>query len=82
MVDEEPSADRGTGMDLDPREKSGELRENARRRATGPALDPQAMGQAMNPDRVQAGVDDRVLDVAAGRRVVGARRGEVLTHSA
>src|SRR5699024_10856513 len=80
VVDEEPATDTGAGVDLDPSEESRELTEYARHDPSRPAAGPYAVGQAVEPDRVEPRVDDRVLDVSPGGRVVRTCRGEVLAQ--
>jgi hypothetical protein len=69
VVDEEPPADGGPGVDLDPRQEAGQLGDQPRRETQGGFL-PQPVGQAVEPDRMQAGVGKEVLKGTSSRRVV------------
>ena len=80
VVDEEPPADGRAGMDLDAGEEPGQLgdqpgREPQRR------VSPQPVRQPVEPDRVQAGVGEEVLERTPRRRVVGPGGVEVFLQS-
>ena len=77
MVDEEAPADRCTRMDLDPGEETTGLGDEARGKAQLRLL-PHLVGEPMNPDGMEAGVSEEVLDVAAGCGIVGPGGLEVL----
>src|SRR5438034_1505062 len=67
VIDEEPAAESCGRMDLDAREKAGEVRHPAR--ARGPARAPQAVRDSMEGERVHARVAENHFPRRARRRV-------------
>lgn len=68
VVDEETTADRGTRVDLNAGQESGELRQNASWSLV--SAYPPGVGDAVGPDSVQAGVHDGIFDVTTGGWIV------------
>jgi len=75
VIDEEAAADLGAGMDIDPRSRMGNLRDDAREKRSAEAIE--LVGQSMADDRGDAGVADEHLVQAAGRRVAAKRRSKI-----
>ncbi|GAA4793844.1 hypothetical protein GCM10025785_14910 [Corynebacterium canis] len=78
MIDEKAPANGGTGVNLHTGQEPGELGKNA-----GRALDaahPQRMRDAVGPNRMKAGINDRIFDIAAGRRIVVTGIGKVFSE--
>jgi hypothetical protein len=69
VVDEEPAADRGTGMYFDAGPGPPQLGEQPCRKPQARCL-PQPVGQPMDPDGVQTGIGEKVLKRTSSRRVV------------
>lgn len=80
VVDEETPTDRRTGMDLDSGEEPGELRKDPRRPFQC-GHRPHPVRDTVRPDRVETGVHDRVLHIAARSGIVATRSLQVLTES-
>jgi hypothetical protein len=69
VVDEEAPADLGARVDLDSREPAAQLGDSAPDQA--PAARPEGMRNAIEQDRLEAGIEQRHLEAIAGRRVAG-----------
>jgi hypothetical protein len=70
VVDEKAAADGCTRVDLDTGHEPAQLREQPGRKTEAGIL-PQPVRQPVDPDGVQAGVCEKVLERTPGRRVVG-----------
>ncbi len=79
MVDQQAPAELGAGMDLDPGQPPTDLRENAG--AEHPAAAPESMGDAMEDDRMHAGVAEQDLELGARRRIAVGYRLDVVGKS-
>src|SRR5499427_4882691 len=78
VVDEEPGAKLGRGMDLDTREEAAEVRQPARSRR--PSRAPESMRDAVDPDRVDTGIAQHDLEGGARGRIALQYGSNVLTH--
>jgi hypothetical protein len=67
MVDEEPSADLGAGMDLDAGEEPSEVRQQPTEES--PAAHPGAVRHPVPEHRVEARIGEHHLESRSGRRV-------------
>src|SRR5215831_1719691 len=78
VVDEEPGAQLGRGMDLDAREEAAEVRQPARGgRPSGP---PQGVRDAVDPDGVDAGIAQHDLEGGARSRIALQHGSDILAH--
>ena len=67
VVDEEPTADLGRGMNLDSGHPAGELRKELAEQEPSPA--PRRVRSAVNQARMEAGIEENHLEPRADRRV-------------
>ena len=80
VVDEHAAADRGAGVDLDPREESPAMGQPAGKPA--PAMAPQPVRhEAMPDERMQPGVARQHFPLAARRRIPVEHHGDVFTKA-
>jgi hypothetical protein len=79
VVDHDPAPDLGTRMDLDARHEAIQVAETARRE--GPLVRPERVSGAVEPQGVQARVEQGHLHGRSRRRIVLARRVHVLPRT-
>lgn len=65
VVDEEPTSDGGSGMNLDIGEKTSELAERAGRESQGWVLVPHPVGNAVPPDCMDSGIEQGYFQAGA-----------------
>src|SRR5215472_9039049 len=78
VVDEEPGAQLGRGMDLDAREETAEVRQPAC--GGRPSRPPQGVRDAMDPDGVDAGIAQHDLEGGARSRIALQHGSDILAH--
>lgn len=69
MVNEQPPADDGAGMNLNPRQPPRQLRDEPR--CAQPSPNPQAVGQPVRHDGMHPGIEQQHLRARTRRRVAG-----------
>jgi hypothetical protein len=79
VVDEEAPADPGPRVDLDAGHPAAEIGHQARQPL--PAGRPQAVGQPMQPDGVQARITGEDLECVASRRITVEYALDIFTHT-
>jgi hypothetical protein len=79
MVNEDAMADGGAGVNLNASEKTRQMGGKAAKEAE--AMEPEPMGQTMDPDGVEPRITEKNLQPAAGCRISGKDRLNILTHS-
>ena len=67
MIDEEPRADLGPGVDFNSSEETAEVREKAAQKVE--MVPPDPVGEAMEVDRMKTWVAEEYLNQASGRRI-------------
>ena len=79
VIDEEPAADLGTRVNLDPGHEAAYLRDEPRR--DEPAATPQGVGQAMEHQRMDAGIAQHDLETRPRRRIALENRLDILAQT-
>ena len=77
MVDEEPPADRRSGVNLDPSEETIKLGEETTDEAE--SMPPKEVSETMKPQGVQSWIAEDDLQGVSRRRVFGKNRPQVLS---
>jgi hypothetical protein len=79
MVNEQPAADPGSGVDLDAGEHSGHKGQSARNQGQSPPVQP--MGNPVRPHRPYAGIEQHLEYADAVQcRIAAARRPHIIEH--
>ncbi len=81
VIDEEPAADAGARMDLDPRRETRPLADEPSKWLQCGGATPQLMRHPVHPDGVDAGIGDRHLQLAPRSRILAHGSFEVLGHA-